>query len=288
MTKKQKTKMSRLTIKKSIKQLIISTIFYLGMVQSSEVNVSQSKGMVDSKDTINSNLKKTTKKLLSLNSNKITHAVSSKFGILKQLENRDNGRNLNGLENSISVNSIDVSITKKKKPKDHSDYSFDFEDKNKDITKSRTKIRFEDEQLSRIEEINQKHESIMSDKFNQEDSDSEIDNEEKKDNVIALKAIIDDKNLLSKYSKINDSNDNTEQRPHSANQALVPPKTAITKSQSLLNIDPNFRPSSANVENHSEMIEERSVAGSIRSFMGKNQAKNFELLRVRKLKKIFL
>ena len=244
--------------------------------------MSQSKGMVESKDTINSSLKKTTKKLLSLNSNKLAHAVSSKFKVLKELEKQ--GRNQPVNENSVSVNSIDVSITKRKVPKDPSDYSFDFGDKNKDITKSRTKIRFEDEQLSRIEELHHMHESIMSDNFKKDDSDSEIDNEEKKDNVLGLKAELDTKNLLGKNSRIDDSYDSeTERRPHSANLAPLPPKTAMAKSQSLMNMELiNLRPTSANVDNHSEMLDEKSVVGSMRSYMGMGQAKNYELLRVSK------
>lgn len=115
---------------------------------------------------------------MTIKSNKVAHAVSSKFRGMKKLDKT--GRSTKKLgDNSLSVNSIDVSLSKKKLPKEMGDYSFNFDEKNQEHSRSKHKIVFEDEQLSKIDELQNKHESIMSDRRGAEDTDSEAESEEK-------------------------------------------------------------------------------------------------------------
>ena len=175
------------------------------------------------------------------------------------------------------------------------------------IGRSRSRVMFEDEVLSKIDELDKIHESIMSDnhmskKSLKEDSDddffhskkptpsvvkmgfkdekemnlddSEIEPEEHKDGV----AEIPDSRVATPVvpQKQQSDTDLFKQRPNTTSLA-VPPKSAMARSQSLLAVTPH-RPTSANVEEGSQ-FEEGSVAGSLRSF-NHRQKSNFELLRV--------
>lgn len=110
-----------------------------------------------------------------------------------------------------------------------------------------------------------------------------------KDDVIDLHAEVerrypqrDDKTLQSK----NDLHLSPEKRPQSAH-LVPPPKTAMSKSQSLMQLN-KARPTSANIVDYSEMLEERSNVGSIHSVIGRGQSKNGDLLRVSQRCFIFL
>lgn len=223
-------------------------------------------GLDDSGDIINHDFKRGNKKTIMPNKER------------KRTEAND----------SISLNSIDVSIDRKKKKslKQQDDLSFDFKGKvkPKDYSNSHgnhgnkeNKSSLNDSQLSKIEELQKLHDSIMEEHRRDTEKDSSIISEHK-DNVQDL--IYSQKphtpNLEPQKTK-SDINMFVPDRPNSSN-LLAAPKTGMIRSQSLVQIEEK-RAATANSENRHQDMDGQSVAGSMRSYM--SQAKsNFHLLRV--------
>jgi len=271
-----------------------SKISLLRSLKQSENKWSEGKAELESKATVNTSIKKTNKRVLSINSNKIAHAASSNFKKLKKIQKDDDDFNEN---DEISLNSIEMSIHKrqlgspeksKEFSKDQSNYSFNFDEKRKFMQNQETKGLNRDITEESIVGAEARHKSNSRFKkpYNPKedpqfklDSDSDVESEENKDDVInlhtELKRISPPYNYRQKSEIIKDDNtsiNNTDK------QMLAPPKTAMSRTKSLMNVD-SSRPATAIIEHHSEMLDERSNIGDLRSYMGRSQSKNYEILR---------
>lgn len=236
--------------------------------------MSESQNHINPKDTIKTNFKNTKqRKMLSIASIKLNHASSSNFKQLEKIDEDD--KHVLKDEHSVSVNSIDVKVDKKKKvPHNVSDYSFDLDEKPPQNQADRFKMKFEDKQLAKLDELQRKHDSIMSGSIH-EIEESHSEHEEHKDLVGSIKMV--SKIATNPIKHTNSTNELLPVRPNSSSLA-PPPKTAFIRSKSLLQME-KARPTSANTDLHSNIFDENSVAGSIRSVVGR-QKSNFELLRV--------
>lgn len=265
--------------------------FHIG-IKFSDVKWADTRYELNSKETVNTSLKKLGKKLLTINSKNITHAVSSfvkppnnnkksEYDMLKEFDEND----------QLSINSIEMSVHRrqlggkldiltkkldsperdiKSKLKDTSDYSFHLDEKTPDMTKSRDR-KLEDE-MSEESELDAKtrfqmHNKVMnpnqskSKNYNvkptkpvmKDDSDNDL--EEQKDKL-PFTPNYKFKRDNSYRPNTGDSAFDKSSNKNSQGVHLMVPKTAMSRTKSLVGIDIH-RPHSANTDNKSEVMENR-------------------------------
>ena len=184
-------------------------------------------------------------------------------------------------DDSLSINSIDVSMSKRKVPKKFEDSSFDnlYGEKETPL-KLDNRPSYEDEQLSYIEELQSKHDSVISGNSNHHRSALNKYKPPKiKSNIpIGKFESSNDTKPPGVVRKQNTSDSELANKRSMAGYLAAPPKSAFSRSRSQLEIN-DLRPTTANPVDYTEKLDENSEIGSIHSGIPRMKS-NFELLRV--------